>query len=144
MTATTTTYSADEVTVGLGPILVDGYGDGEFVRIEHNQPTFGLKVGTDGKGTRFKFLDRSAKITITVMQSSSANDALSTLHEGDRSAPNGAGIVPLYIRDGSGRALYTAAEAWISEPPKPAFGREPGAREWVVECTELERFDGGN
>jgi hypothetical protein len=143
-TPQTTTYDFDQVTVALGPILVDGFQDGEGVSIEPGAETFTMVVGTDGKVTRSKTLNRTAKVNISLLQSSASNDALSVLHILDRDAPNGAGIVPLYIRDKSGRALYTAAAAWIEAAPTVSFDREATPRVWVIACSKLERVDGGN
>ncbi len=139
-----TNYDADQVTVALGAISVDGFADGTFVSIEQETATFTKVTGTDGKTTRSKTLNRSGSVTISVMQSSLANDKLSALHTLDRDAPNGAGVVPLYIRDRGGRALYTAAQAWIAEPPKPTFGREAESRDWVIDFAKIDRLDGGN
>jgi hypothetical protein len=138
------TYDADQVTVALGPIMLQGFQDGEGVTIEQAAETFTAVVGMDGQVTRSKTLNRMATITIKLMQSSTANDLLSALHILDRDAPNGAGVVPLYIRDRNGRSLYTAAQAWISAPPSVTYDREATSREWVIQVARLERLDAGN
>lgn len=138
------TYDFDRVIFTLGPVIVDGFNEGEGFTIS-TEPTFSAKVGADGKVTRSKTLDRTAMIELKLMQSSAANDQLSALHVLDRDAPNGAGVVPLFIRDGSGRARYKAAEAWIeSAPADVSFSNEASVRTWVIRCAQLERFDAGN
>jgi hypothetical protein len=139
-----TVYDADQVTVALGPISCDGFQDGEFVSIAPATGTFTTYVGTDGKACRSKTLNRTATITISLGQFSLSNDLLGALHVLDRDAPNGAGVVPLFIRDRSGRALYTAAQAWISKAPDVTFDREATARVWEISCAKLERVDAGN
>lgn len=143
-TPQTTVYDADQVTVALGAILCDGFQDGSFVEIAQDEATFTKKVGADGKVSRSKTLNRAGKVTITLMSTSLSNDFLSALHILDRDAPNGAGIVPLYIRDRSGRALYTAAQAWVAKAPDVSFDREATPRAWEIEFSKLERSDGGN
>lgn len=139
-----TTYDFDQVIFTLGPIIVDGFDEGEGFTVS-TEPTFTKKVGADGKVTRSKKLDRTATIELKLMQSSAANDLLSALHELDRDNPNGAGVVPLLITDMSGRAVYKAAEAWIAAAPADvSFGNEASARTWTIDCAELQRFDGGN
>jgi len=138
-----TIYDLDQVTVALGPILIDGFQEGEAVTIE-TPDTFTMKVGADGKVTRSKTLNLSAIVTITVMQSSAAMDLLGALHLLDRNAPNGAGVVPLYIRDRSGRSVYTGAQAWIAKAPDITFGNEATPRAWVVHVARQNRIDGGN
>jgi hypothetical protein len=83
-------------------------------------------------------------VFIRLMQTSAANDALSALHELDRDAPNGAGIVPLYIRDRNGRSLHTAAEAWVQKAPDVSYDRTPTARVWEIGVAYLINFVGGN
>lgn len=142
-TPQTTTYDLDMMTIALGPILMDGFQEGEAVTIETPE-TFTMKVGADGKVTRSKTLNLSAIVTINLMQSSASNDLLGALHLLDRNAHNGAGISPLYIRDRSGRAVYTAAQAWIAKAPDVSFGNEPAPRAWVIHCSRLNRIDAGN
>jgi hypothetical protein len=139
-----TLYDPDLVTVAFGPIIVDGYADGEFVAIEPASEIFTRYAGTDGKITRSKQLRRDATITFTLASSSATNDALTAVAELDRRAPNGAGILPLFIRDNGGRALYTAAQAWIEALPSVTFDRQATPRAWVLACADLIRVDGGN
>jgi hypothetical protein len=139
------TYNADEVLISFGPILLNaGFADGEFCRIENNEEAFAVVVGTDGDTTRSKTNNRTARITVLLMQSSDANDLLSAVHETDKNAPGGPGILPLMIKDNSGRALYMAETAWIVKQPDAAFGREAGPREWIFETNALVTHTGGN
>lgn len=139
-----TTYQFDQVTCAFGPILMDGFQDGEGIEIEQNQPTFTTHVGADGKVTRAKTLDRTATVRINLMQTSAQNDALSAIHIADRDTPNGAGILPLYIRDRNGRSLHTAPEAWIQKAPDSTYDRTPTVRVWELGVAFLENFVGGN
>lgn len=138
-------YDANEVTISIAGIPIDsGYDEGEFLRIEAEAQDFTDKVGTDGEVVRSKTNDRRATITIILMQSSDGNALLSALNNIDRLAGNGAGVGPLMVRDLQGTSLYAAAECWIAKPPDVSFDREPTAREWMLRCANLERFDGGN
>lgn len=137
-------YDPKNVLITLGAIPVDGFADGEFVKIENNEDAFTLQVGTDGEATRSRSNNNAAKITITLMQSSLSNDLLSSLHNLDKAVPGGIGCVPLLIKDLLGRSLYAAATAWIAKRPSASFAREAGPREWVIETNELIPFDGGN
>ena len=138
-----TNYSLDQVTIALGPILFDGFQEGDAVTIE-TPDGFGMVIGGDGRVTRYKTLNRTATVTVKLMQSSAANDLSSGLYNLDVSAPNGAGVAPLFIRDGSGRSIYTAAQAWIQKAPDVTFANEATSREWVIVCAKLVRSDGGN
>lgn len=137
-------YDAKQVLITLGAIPISGFADGSFVKIENNEDAFTLQIGTDGEGTRSRTNNDSATVTFTLMQSSLSNDLLSALHNLDKTLPGGGGIVPLLIKDLSGRSLYLAQTAWIKKRPSAEFGREAGPREWVVETDKLIPFDAGN
>ncbi len=138
-------YDPDEITIVMGPVLItSGLADGEFVRVEQESDTFADVVGTDGEVARSKTNDRRATITFMLMQTSDFNDQLSALSALDKSTSGGAGVVPLFIRDRQGRAIYAAENAWIQKDPDVSFDREATAREWTIRTDNLVRFDGGN
>lgn len=138
-------YDPDQMTIAMGNILIaDGFADGEFIRREWNAEPITKVVGTGGQVARSKSRDKSGTITITLLQTADENDLLSALHNTDMEAPNGAGIVPFFMRDRQGRATFTAAEAWVAAPPKPVFSRGAEAREWKIDYAEGIAFDGGN
>lgn len=143
-TPNTTTYEFNQVTVSFGTVLMDGFQDGEGVEIEFSTEAFTKHVGADGKVTRAKTHDESATIYIRLMQTSAQNDILSTIHNADKKAPGGGGILPIYIRDRNGRSLHTAPEAWIVKMPTTTYDRGPTMREWQIDVARLESFVGGN
>lgn len=138
-------YNADEITVVFGPVIISsGFADGTFVEIEQESDDFTDVVGAAGEVTRNKTSDRRATVTLTLMQTADANDALSVINNLDRNTDGAAGVNPLVIRDRNGRALYEAEQAWIQAPPTATFDREATERAWVIRCANLVRFDGGN
>lgn len=139
------TYDANDILINFAGIPVDsGYADGEFCRVEQAEDDFSLVMGTDGSGTRSKTNNRSATITIILMQSSKTNNALSTLNNLDKKKGNGAGVGPLLIKDKGGTTLFAAEKCWIQKPPNASFDRTATSREWTLATDKLERFDGGN
>jgi hypothetical protein len=135
-------YNSDEITCILAGINIEsGKADGEFVKVEQNEDDFGLLVGTDGSGTRYNLNNRSAKITFRLMQTSPHNAELSALRRLDLANPNGAGVGALTIKNRQGDFLHTSDKCWIAAPPKPSFDKAPTVREWVLECTDLDRRD---
>ncbi len=135
-------YNPADVAIVFGGALIGGFADGTFVNVEENEDKFALAVGTDGEGTRAKSNNDSARVTVTLMQSSDSNDVLTAFHEADKLTA--AGVLPLLIKDNSGRAIYTAESAWIVRGPSAEFGREAASREWVLETEKLISFHGGN
>lgn len=138
------TYSAAEVSMVAGPIMITGMADGTMVKVSFNEDAFKLMIGADGDGVRSKSNNRSGKITFSLLQSSNANDALSALTNLDVASPNGDGIVPLMIKDNSGRTLVSAEKAWIIKQADVEFAREAGNREWTFETDSLFVNNGGN
>lgn len=143
-------YDADQVTVLVGNFAISkgpgasGYADGEFVRIEQPTEDFVVKEGTDGQVTRSKTNTVLQKVTIRLMQTSTSNAYLSGLRLLDRNGVNGAGVVPLVIRDRQGTSLHTAQYAWVQAPPEVSYDREAKEREWTLYALMDERVDGGN
>lgn len=136
------TYDPKLFSIICGGKIIQGFGDSTFIKIERNQQAFQLKMGTDGEGTRAKSNDNSAKVTITLMQSSPSNDDLSSFAQLDALA--NAGIFPLFLRDGSGRTVASAVTAWIQKLPDSEFSNEAQTRDWVIETDTLLYEVGGN
>ena len=143
-TPTLTVYDFDQVTCVISGIPIDGFDDGEGISIEQTTESFTHVTGSDGKTVRSKTLDRTAKIMITLLQTSAANDLLSLLHTKDLFEANGAGVGPMLIRDRNGRANYSAAQCWISKRPDVKFDRTPTPRVWEITCVNLVAIDGGS
>lgn len=147
-----TTYSFKNVTCAFGPIIMDGFQAGEGITIEHNADAYSLEVGIDGKATRSQILNRSARITVNLSQTSAANDLLSAIYllgvtgqdaVGTPVGP-GADVMPFIVRDRNGRSVFTAAEAWIARAPDVTLDQPSTSRSWVFDVAFLDEFHGGN
>lgn len=142
MSSKLSTYAASEVSMVAGPIMVSGLAEGTFVKAEYNEDAFKLLVGADGEATRSKTSNRSGRITFSLLQSSQANDSLSALANLDFAS--GGGIVPILIKDNSGRTLISCEKAWVVKQAASEFAKEAGNREWVMETNSMVVFVGGN
>ena len=138
------TYDPAQVTIIFAGIPISGKGEATFLGAERNEDAWALQVGADGEATRAKSNNRSGRVTITLIQSSLANDALSAIANVDERTPGGDGIGPLLIKDLSGRTLIAAESAWIVKQAPVEFAREASEREWMIETDNLEIFVGGN
>ena len=136
-------YNPKEMVMIFGPTgQITGYADGTFVTVDKNEDAFTLQIGTDGEGVRSKSNNQSGTVTFSLLQSSSSNDILSTIHTADLEL--GTGVFPLFIKDLNGSSLYEASQAWIRKFPSAEYGREAAAREWVIETDNLIMFAGGS
>lgn len=137
-------YSGAGCTFAFGPILPQGLGPQEFCTIEEASDAYTDEVGVDGEVTRSETLDYRATITLTLMQTSATNDLLSAVHNADKRARGGVGIMPFFFRDRNGRAVFKAEKCWIQKGPNRTYGRAAGTRVWTFRCADLDAFDGGN
>lgn len=135
-------FDPKSVTTVIGGNIIAGFTDGTYISVERNEDAWALKVGVDGIGTRAKNNNRSGRVTITLHQSSSSNDALSALAAADELS--GQAAVPLLIRDGNGRTLITSLTAWITKYPTVEYAKEVSDRTWTIETDNLVIFVAGN
>lgn len=136
------TYDPAKFSLIFGGKIIHGFVEGTAIEVERNEQAFNLKVGVDGEGSRAKSNNRSGKVTIHLMQTSSSNDDLSAIALADELSNSG--VNPLLAKDGSGRSAFAASTAWIQKVPKADFAKEIGERVWVLETNDLDVFIGGN
>jgi hypothetical protein len=142
MSAGVYTYASDEVRVVVGGVPMSGFADGTFVTIARDEQAFQKTTGADGSVSRAKTANRSGIITITLQQTSPSNDVLSGYMLADEAS--GDGIVPILIKDTSGRTLHFSPSAWVQQMPDNEFGKDVSEREWVMDCARIDSFVGGN
>lgn len=136
------TYSPAKVTFSFMGQDITGYQDGTFIDVERAEDSFTKHVGSRGDVTRTQNLNRSGKITLTLMAQSPANDLLQARLQLDEQF--GTEFGPLYIKDLSGNMRCRATIAWIMKPPKVERAKESGPCVWVFECADLFINAGGN
>jgi hypothetical protein len=77
-----------------------------------------------------------------LLSSSDSNDILSGFAAADEL--NNGGLVPVLIKDLSGRALIASEQAYVKKLPVLGFDNEVREVEWVLETDNLQLFLGGN
>lgn len=136
------TFDPKDVIVTIGGVPMSGYADGTFLEITADVPQFTKITGADGYVTRVKSNNYGAVMTLTLSQSSPSNDVLSGIFNADKQA--NAGVVPILIKDISGRTIIFAGTGWIQQFPDSAFGNEINDRAWVFDLANTDLFIGGN
>lgn len=139
---TVKTYNPADVVCIVSGIKVEGYADGTFITAARDNPSFTNGSGADGEGWRAKTNDKIGTITLTLLQTSLSNDALSALIALDEASGDGVG--PFLLKDNSGRTLIQAETCWLEKPADSEFAREVTNREWVIKTDSLNPFIGGN
>ena len=139
---TVETYSPKRVELIFGGVPMRGFSDGTFINVERTSDSFTTNVGADGEVSRTHSADKTGKITITLQQTSDSNDFLSALIISDEISL--LGQVPVLLKDTNGRTLAESPCAWIDKVANSEFSNELSDREWVISCSELIMFVGGN
>jgi hypothetical protein len=127
-----TNFDPKKVVIIFGGTPIDGFADGTFAELAPNSADgFVKQVGADGEVARAQNNDNTHTLTITLMQSSLGNIALSTIRNTDKVA--GKSILPLEITDLNGGSLFTWPQAWIHGDPTWGYGKELTERQWVID-----------
>ncbi len=129
------TYDPKKVKVIFGSEIISGVDEGTFINVETQGDGITAIVGCDQEIVRS--IDPTSilkQITVTLLQSSSSNDALSLIYDMDNQ--NGAGILPLAIKDLTGTSFLMSDQAWITKKPNFQRGKtaSDGKCEWVFQA----------
>lgn len=139
------TYNPRRVTFSFKGFNFSAFAEGTFIKVSRNEDGFTTQVGSNGDVTRTKNLNRTGKVTLTIVATSLENDILAALYVADENAVAASpGVGALQIKDLSGNMRVRAAQAWVMKIPDVERAKESGNVEWVIECAELEVFPGGN
>lgn len=136
------TFDPKQVVLAFGGVPISGYADGEFISIEQTSDAFTMSSGADGDVSRVRNNDDTATLTLTLAMTSPSNDVLSGFLEADKRT--GAGVVPIAIKDLSGRTTAASGNAWVRRAPTANFGKEVSTREWTIDIANLVLLVGGN
>ena len=134
-------YDPKQVSLILGTHIAEGFADGTFINLERNRDAFTLTKGASGEGARAKSNDKSARCTLTVMQSSLTNDYLSGIATADETS-NG-GQIPFLLKDNNGSTVAEGTACWVVKKPAVEYSNEITNREWVLEIDNCDILVGG-
>ena len=135
------TYDPSQVALSLGGVPISGYADGTMIEIERDEDTF-TKVNGVGIVSRAKSTSRGGMLRITLQQTSPSNDVLSGFVNADELT--GTGVIPMLLKDLSGRSVSFAEHAWIKKPAPQTFAKEISNRVWEVDLADVDVFVAGN
>ena len=136
------TVDHKSLNVIYGVHRVKGRAKGDYLQVVYNQEQFTENVGIDGEGFWVSNADESARITVTLVQTSNSNDVLSALFIADKAAPGGL-LLPLVIEEANGRTVYGAARARIVKLADGVWSDGGNVRTWLLSTTRLTGFVGG-
>lgn len=130
------TYSAEQVIVTVGGVIVTGFGDGDFITAKHDEDRYTHKVGADGEVGRAKNANRAGTIEIVLASTSRANRELGDLFKlslmGGTDEP-----VSVSVADLSGNSECYASTAWLKTSPDFSRGKEISEQTWTLQAADL-------
>jgi len=136
-------YDPSRVSVSWGPINITGFAEGTFVEAERDEDGFTKYVGSQGEVCRTRNLNKSGKVTVTLMATSPINDLIDLYASVDEDLGLG-GVWPLRINDFNGYLRVSATEAWVMKKPKAERAKEAGTVVWVFDCAAIRIEPRGN
>jgi hypothetical protein len=136
-------YDPNQVQVSLGGVLLEGFADGTMIEVEPASDDYESKVGTKGDVGVARIYNPLSTVKIRFLQTSTANDQLSTLRNSSRAAAASGFASAFSMRDASGTTKVQGT-AWIQKRPTATMSNTIEAREWTLTVRETSAFIGGN
>jgi hypothetical protein len=139
-------FDVNQLTILVGAILIDsGFAEDDVVKVEPGDDDWLIVKGADGSVARSKSNDKTAKVTLRLLQTSPKNALLSAARALDANTPGGAGVGPFMLNDRSGVTKIAASKSFILGRPKDiSFGKTIKVREWVIFLADEVQLLGGN
>lgn len=136
------TYDPKKVAISFGGVELSGVDEDNFIKVMQMGDGISSVAGCYGDVVRTMSPDGRHEVTLRLLQSSISNDYLSAIHKRDKK--NGDGVLPLIIKDLSGRTTFYNSQAWINKPAEVTRGNKQNALEWVFTAAGGELFVGGH
>lgn len=127
------TYMASKVIAAFGNHEITGFAPDSFITIEKNGDGTTYEQGVDGEGTRSIDPNTSYKIKFSLQQMSTTHKFLEETYFRDQET--GEAILPILMKDITGKTVFQADQAWITKLPSYAYGKAAGNREWELEAS---------
>lgn len=138
------TYDPKKVIVIFGGAEIHGFAEDSILTIKPLGEGIKSVVGCDGEVVRTISCDDRHEVTINLSQGSSGNDILTAIYARDRTV--GDGVLPLVVKDLSGRTTYLGTQSWIERQPEIKRGKDAknGENEWVFQSAVGILYVGGH
>jgi len=133
-------YSAREVSVAWGLILMDGFSSDNIVSFAYNTDLTTETIGADGKLATSVTPDRSGTVTVELMQTSNSTKELAALlaYQNNQSDTSAIIKADFAVSDPSGSTLCIARNAYLKTAPEVGLGVEQGTHEWVLYSEKID------
>lgn len=125
------TYSSKKIVIACGSHIVSGYADDSFVTISPTGDGVSYTQGCDGEGIRSVSPNNSYTVKLDLLQYSKTNSFFQNKFNQDQN--DGIGTFPLVVKDLSGGLLFSAEDAWVTNPAEREYGAAANTRSWELQ-----------
>ena len=121
---------------------ITGLARGTQSTITWNADRFNDAIGNDGEHARIMTNDRSAILSLELMQTSDSNEVLSDLFNEDANSGNRLFVVSL--KDQRGNTQFSSTGCYIKKWPDIIYSDSIQVRVWNIYCPRMEGVLSGN
>lgn len=125
------THRLSEVLCDFGGKKISGYGDDETFSLAPKEAVASSLEGGDGEVVVSMMSSEMGEVTITVLQTSDANDVFQDQLDAQKRGP-GIPYKRLTIRNLNGRAKHIFPHCWVQARPTVVYGKSARAHAWVI------------
>lgn len=125
------TFDPGAVIMQFGALLIQGFAEGDMIRVEPRSEGDTLAVGSGGETARVKSRDKSATVTAILMDTHPINIALIAYHNLGNVA------APLSVSDPARPRTAVCPDAFLTRIPGVTYSNGVPVREWVWLCPKL-------
>lgn len=139
------TFSPSDVALQIDGYTVSAW---ETIELKKDTESYNFIKGIRGKNSRVRNYNKSALLTISVLQTSETHDILSEIHSldiahGESTAD--CARLSITLKDRSGTTAFQSDDAYIVSYPSVKFSQDFELREWRIQCHTYNLFVvGGN
>lgn len=130
------------IAVIVGGFPITGFAGGGAIRFVKGVPDYAMRTGVGGLGSFNRVIDNSGTLSIDLLPTSDANDALNLALLHSKTRPNGANYAAS-VEDLSGRYSLVTASAAIMKNPDPTIGDGSGIMTWDLIAVQWFQNTGG-
>ncbi len=137
MATRVTTYNPADVIVSVAGNRITGFAPGRMVEHRMDVVVWTDAIGVDNEPVRWALHNPFSTLTLTLLQSSTANFILGGILNLDKIT--GAQVAPVIVQDKSGDGVPTriiTKTAWINTQPAMVWSQGIEVRQWVLRLVD--------
>lgn len=128
-------FSPKNITITVNDMILNGFGNKQFIEFEQDEPNFKKEVSGDGEATFVASMDKTGKLTIGMKNNSSMAVAL---YETIKRQIENNEPVSIFVKDRN-IGMSKNFQGFIEKSPKYSGGIAPADEDFTFLCEKVER-----